>query len=79
MKQYMTLSESVFRTDNVIYQIPVGDNGYRFDEKPLEQVLKNIVREKLGDEDAPLAEEQPDCDGCLQCRRSSEADPLHRQ
>src|SRR5271169_1527597 len=57
----MDLSKSVFRIDNVLYKVPTGEHTCRFDEKPLEKALKDAVKEKLGNENAPLADEQSDC------------------
>ena len=57
IKKYMELSKAVFRLDNVkMGVVPVGDNRCRFDEKPLEKALKDIIREITKDEDAPMAD-----------------------
>lgn len=57
----MSLSELVFREDNILLNIPVGESHCRFDEKPLEMALKSIIKETLTDENTIMA----DPTGCL--------------
>ena len=52
----MELAKTAFRLDNVKMGVPVGDNHCRFDEKPLEKALKDVIREITDDEDAPMAD-----------------------
>lgn len=52
----MTLSERVFRIDNVINGIPVGTEYCRFNEEPLVKALKEIIRECTGDENTSIAD-----------------------
>jgi len=52
----MKLSKRVFAIDNVMMGVPVGENRCRFDEKPLEDAIKEVVREVTGDEAAPMAD-----------------------
>jgi predicted acylesterase/phospholipase RssA len=56
LEKYMELSKAVFRLDNVKMGVPVGANRCRFDEKPLEKALKDVIREIIGDENAPMAD-----------------------
>jgi hypothetical protein len=49
----MEISKQVFAVDQVLSGvIPVGDDQCRFDYNELEKAIKNIVKEKLHDEDA---------------------------
>jgi Patatin-like phospholipase len=51
------LSEKVFRIDQVIAgKIPTGDDRCRFDATILQNVIKSVILESLGDENAKLAE-----------------------
>jgi len=43
-------------------KIPVGANHCRFDEEPLQAVLKSVIKDKLGDENAAMANDE-DRDG----------------
>jgi len=52
----MELSELVFRLNNVKMEIPVRENRCRFDERPLETALKDIIHEIMGDENALMAD-----------------------
>ena len=52
----MKLSEQVFRLDNLMRGIPVGQDRCRFDEEPLVKALKEVVREFTGDENTPMAD-----------------------
>lgn len=52
----MELSEKVFRIDNVIQGVPLGPNQCRFDEKPLEKAMKDIIKEYTGDENTSMAD-----------------------
>jgi predicted acylesterase/phospholipase RssA len=52
----MQLSKRVFQIDNVKMGVPVGGNRCRFNEKPLEDALKDVVRKTTGDEGAPMAD-----------------------
>src|SRR5271154_1557472 len=52
----MKLSKKVFRVDNVIMDVPVGPDHCRFNEEPLENALKEIIRQSTGDENAPMAD-----------------------
>lgn len=53
----MKLSEHVFSVDKVLSGvIPVGDDQCRFDYNQLESALKAIVRRKLGDDNAMMAD-----------------------
>jgi len=52
----MDLSKAVFSLDNIKFGVPVGDNGCRFDEEPLEKALKQVIRDIIGDENAPMAD-----------------------
>ena len=54
---YGTLAERVFSTTKRI-----GDG--RFKASKLEEVIKEIVREKLGDPDARMLDARPESDGC---------------
>jgi hypothetical protein len=56
ISQYMSLSKVVFSNDNVISKIPVGANHRRFDEEPLQAALKSVIKDKLGDENAAMAD-----------------------
>jgi predicted acylesterase/phospholipase RssA len=60
--KYLDFSKSVFRFDNNILTIPVGENNAYFDEKPLEDALKNVIREETKSENTPLADNgDPSC------------------
>lgn len=49
---YLELSREVFKVDQVLAgHIPVGDDCCRFDYKILENAIKKLIQEKLGDED----------------------------
>jgi hypothetical protein len=51
------LSEEVFKVDQVILgKVPTGDDQCRFNATVLENVVKGLVQEKLGDADASMAE-----------------------
>lgn len=54
--KYLELSKSVFREDNILLKIPSGESHSRFDEKPLETALKSVIKDKLDDENASMAE-----------------------
>jgi predicted acylesterase/phospholipase RssA len=55
---YILLTEQIFQTDQVVGGvIPVGDDECRFDFDVLETVLKDIVKEKLGDQDAIMEDQ----------------------
>ena len=54
IEKYIELSKKVFRIDNVIKDISVGQDHYRFDEKSLEDALKKVIKEKLRDENAMM-------------------------
>ena len=55
--EYIKLSKKVFEVDQVLKGIiPVGDNQCRFDYQQLEQAIKDIVRKKLHEEDATMAD-----------------------
>ena len=62
----MQLSEKVFNVDQVIAgKIPTGDDRCRFDATVLENVIKNLVKEKLGDANAKMADTgSPDIKPC---------------
>jgi len=48
----MTLSQKIFQVDNVLLEkIPVGDDRCRFDYNILEEEIKNLVEERLGDKE----------------------------
>ena len=52
---YLNLSQEVFKVDEVLAgHIPVGDDSCRFDYKILEDVIKKLIQEKLGDEDCRM-------------------------
>jgi Patatin-like phospholipase len=64
--KYIELVEAVFNIDNVIAGVvPIGDDLCRFDATILEAVVKKLVKEKLGDENAQMADpaqsERPFC------------------
>jgi predicted acylesterase/phospholipase RssA len=60
--KYLEFSESVFRLDKNILAIPVGKNKCYFDEKPLEEALKKVIREQTENENTPLADDgDPTC------------------
>jgi hypothetical protein len=51
------LSEAVFNIDQVIAgKIPAGDDRCRFDATVLENVIKSLLQEKLGDANASMAD-----------------------
>ena len=51
------MSEKVFNRDHVIFGVlPTGENGFRFDASILEGVVKDLVKEKLKDPNAVMAE-----------------------
>ena len=55
--EYEKLSKTVFEIDNVLAGvIPVGDDKCRFDYKKLENAIKDVVKEKLKDENATMAD-----------------------
>src|SRR5277367_137836 len=62
----MKLSEKVFNHDHLLFRVlPTGENGVRFDASILEEVLQNLVEEKLNDKDAHMAETSAaDCTPC---------------
>ena len=58
MEEYLKLCEKVFEVDQVVQGvIPEGDDQCRFDYKKLEEALKIIIRKRLQNEHASLAEE----------------------
>jgi predicted acylesterase/phospholipase RssA len=60
--KYLDFSKSVFRFEKNILTIPVGENSAYFDEKPLEDALKNVIREETKSENTPLADDSnPSC------------------
>jgi hypothetical protein len=56
IKKYIELSKLVFCLDNVKLGVPVGENRCRFDEKPLETALKDVICEITGDENALMTD-----------------------
>src|SRR5579859_5702945 len=53
----MDLSKKVFDVDQVLKGvIPIGDDQCRFDYKQLEHAIKDVVRKKLHDENATMAD-----------------------
>ena len=51
------MSEKVFNVDQVIAgKIPTGDDRCRFDATILENIIKSIIEEKLGDANANMAD-----------------------
>ena len=53
----MELSEKVFDLDKVIAgNIPIGDDQCRFDATVLENVIKHLIEEKLGNTNASIAD-----------------------
>jgi predicted acylesterase/phospholipase RssA len=55
--KYMKLSEKVFNHDHVLFGVlPTGERGVRFDASILEEVVQNLVEEKLNDKDVHMAE-----------------------
>ena len=57
IEEYLELSKSVFEVDQVFKGIvPVGDDQCRFDYRKLETAIKNVVKKKLGDENAIMAD-----------------------
>jgi predicted acylesterase/phospholipase RssA len=76
---YIELANKVFNIDNVIAgTIPTGDDCCRFDASILETVIKNLVKEKLGDENATMADpaqaEGPFCPTYVVAMSASSAD-----
>ena len=52
---YLDLSKEVFNVDKVLAgHIPVGDDRCRFDYNILERVIKQIIQQKLGDENCRM-------------------------
>jgi len=61
----MKLSEEVFNCDHAVFGVlPTGEKGVRFDASILEGIVKSLVKEKLGDEDAVIAETITDHKPC---------------
>jgi Patatin-like phospholipase len=61
----MKLSEAVFDTDQLLAgEIPVGDDQCRFDFNVLENKLKELIMDRLGDEDWPMFEGIAPSGGC---------------
>jgi predicted acylesterase/phospholipase RssA len=57
IEKYMKLSEKVFDRDQVLFGVlPTGEKSCRFDSSVLEQAVKDLVKEKLKDENAIMAE-----------------------
>jgi patatin-like phospholipase/acyl hydrolase len=57
IEEYIKLSEEVFDVDQVLKGvIPVGDNQCRFNHKQLETAIQGVVKKKLGDENAIIAD-----------------------
>jgi predicted acylesterase/phospholipase RssA len=56
IRKYLEFSESVFRLDSRILNLPVGENNAYFSPKPLEDALKKVIREETGKENTPLAD-----------------------
>ena len=57
IEEYIKLSEQVFDVDQVLKGvIPVGDDQCRFNYKKLEIAIQDIVKKKLGDENAIMAD-----------------------
>jgi len=53
----MDLSKKVFEVDQVLHGvIPIGDDQCRFDYKQFEHAIKDIVRKRLYDENATMAD-----------------------
>jgi hypothetical protein len=51
----LDLCKEVFQVDQLLAgHIPVNDNCCRFDYSTLERALKNIIKDKLGDENCPM-------------------------
>ena len=52
----MKLSEEVFNRDHIIFRVPTGEKGCRFDSAILERVVQGLIDEKLKDKNANMAE-----------------------
>jgi predicted acylesterase/phospholipase RssA len=64
IEKYISLSENVFRLDNVKMGIPVGQEHCRFNEEELEKALKEVINKFTGDENTPMADPKdktPEC------------------
>src|SRR5271169_5704419 len=49
---YLKLSKEIFRVDHVLAgKIPIGDDQCRFDFNILELKVKELIKQRLGDED----------------------------
>jgi hypothetical protein len=55
--KYLEFSESVFRFDKKMLNLPVGENNTFFSPQPLEDALKKVIREETGEENTPLADD----------------------
>jgi predicted acylesterase/phospholipase RssA len=62
IEKYLEFSESVFRLDKNILNIPGGENNTYFSEKPLEAALKKVILDATKAENTPLADDSyPSC------------------
>jgi len=67
-EQYLALAEKIFQPKRGKYSgLRLADflkaNG-KFDSAILEEALKEVIKEKLGDENTPLMDYQPTDRGC---------------
>ena len=62
IQKYIDFAESVFRLDENILSIPVGENNACFNEKPLQAALKKVVLDATKSENSVLADDgNPSC------------------
>ena len=68
IEAYTTLSEKIFRVDHVLAgKIPVGDDRCRFDYNILEEEIKNLVEDRLGDKAYGMSSEPKPPKSLKQC------------
>lgn len=61
INQYREFMGTIFDKSKLSKMWNFGRKGEFYDATILEQVIKKLVRERLGDENAPLLEENPEC------------------
>ena len=52
---YLQLSEDVFKVDQVLEKVPLGDDQCRFNYVDLETAIKGVIKERLDFEDVPIS------------------------
>jgi hypothetical protein len=76
IEKYISLAKEVFNFDQILDGIiPDDDDQCRFDHNVLERVLKDIIKQKLGDENTIMADQStPSCPTFVTATRGLHAD-----